>query len=441
MKNIRSAILSLALIGASSATSIGVVETASYTTASGYSQAVGSSSAYMPNPSQGTQINRYLYSAFQRGYADGNLQTNLVGGRYEFLPQMGVSHLRLDQPNYSEVEVWFQKDSRYTVQSAVLGILERQPDYQRGAIEISVNGRIVVATHAAWETHRFQESTWPIAAYLQDGLNSVKIRLERGGNYSLLGIKVETRETYGNGYDNGWVTDQQFIQNKFQQYLYRLPTSSELSFYVSQLTSGYKTRAQVEEMIRASGTGHQPVPDHYDQLVIEYFQRYAGRLPTEYEKQDYARRLRSNQLSLPEFRRILENMNHGGADFKLQAKIRNMFQQILRREPTMDELAHYTRRLKDGSLTWDQFQREVQYLGQGGNSALAFHEAEVNSMNLATIVLNSAFWQRLDNTPRPVLRVLFRKAQYSRLYGQSNQERGNAHAIANRIQTKFPQMQ
>jgi hypothetical protein len=259
--------------------------------------------------------------------------------------------------------------------------------------------------------------------------------LERGGAYSLLGIKVETRETFGNG-GHGPGQKQRWVREKFQQYHFRLPSDSELSYYVGLLRNGHSF-TDVERMIR--NLSSNPLPgDQYDQLVTEYFQRYAGRLPTDYERRDYAQRLRSNQLSLPEFRRILENMNPVGGN--VEQKIRNIFLQVLHREPSTEELAHYARKLREGSMTWEQFQREVQYLGQGGNNSLPLTIAEVQALDFRTVVLNSAFLKRLDATPRPVLRSLMQRAQHVHMYAYSHVEKANAQAIISRIRSQFPQM-
>ncbi len=434
-KFILASMAAFALSGSVAATSVSKVEPAQ----TGYTQAVGSSSGYSTFPgSNQQQVHRYLYSAFQRGYQEGNLQVNMAGARFQAVPWMNISNLVMDQAGFSRLDVYFQKRSDYRVERARMGVLARQMDYRRGSLEIRVNGTVVESWYTPSEQNRFEERLVEVGTMLRDGLNHVQISLKDSqGAVGLLGVKVETWERKS-GYsdDNSNLSDRQFVDSVFQRYFNRYPTTHESRRYVRMLR--FKSRTEVEQLIRSENGGGSSSGDEYEQLVDEYFQRYANRLPTVSERDMYSRRLRNGQLSLPDFRRILENLNSGGSnDPVLESRVRNQFFQTLNRYPTNEELSYYVRQINSGTMTWEQFVREVRMLG-GGGAGLGFSYQEIQAMDFRTVVINSGWLTRLEATDDYVLRTLLRKAQSAVLYSSGLMARRNAETVVERIRMIRP---
>ena len=261
----------------------------------------------------------------------------------------------------SKVDVYFQQDPRYFLRSANLSILEKLVSQEIGKIRIDVNGRNLISNHSAKHNHRFDESTWDITQFCTNGLNRISIQLEsNGGQFALLGIKVETREhLHVGGGSNGEYS--RFVKRVFQRFHHRRPTAQELQYYTSLLKRGAKTKAEVREMIKDLSPGHG---DHYEEVVRDYFQRYTHRQPTPDELQYYAQKLRRNELTLPQLKAICEGLHDDGENNQgIDSQVRALFMEILGRYPTDSELTYYANRVRSGQVSWQGLRHEITQLG------------------------------------------------------------------------------
>ena len=407
----------------------GFTESSSYTTNTGYSRS-NSHNDYIPGARPGS-LNRYLYSAFQHGYIQGNLQTNLKFAGFQWDPNLRTNLLMLTDPGHSKVDLYFKQDPRYFLRSANLSILEKLTGYEIGKIRIEVNGRNLIANHSARHDHRFDESTWDMTSFCNEGLNHISIQLEaNGGRFALLGIKVETRENLKSGGDNNDAYFR-FVNRVFQRYHNRKPTHRELSYYTGLLSRGVKTKAEVQEMIRRLSPVHG---DHFEEVVSDYFQRYTHRQPTPDELQYYSQKLRRNEITLPQLKAICEGLhNDGGNNQGIEPQIRTLFMEILGRYPTDSELSFYANRVRSGNLSWQALRQEIAQLGGHGSGGFGLSKGEVDAIQFSRYELTHSFWNKLEHTTDQLLRELLQRANYTQMYGTNNEIKTVAGQIYRRI--------
>lgn len=380
-----------------------------------------SGSTYSPVPGQNV-AKRYLYVAFQKGYQDGNMNMNSVGMRYSYEPQGNYNYVILEQPGFSKLDIYFKKSRKYSVRTARLSILERLVGHQAGKLEIYVNGRNVISNHSPIDRWRFTESGWSIADHVVDGMNHIEISLQsHGSSLALLGVKVETVEVKNSG---STISQRSidFVNRIFRTYHQRYPTSTELNYYARLLDSKQKTASEVRSMIQT--LQKEDDSDEYTELVEQYFVRYAGRHATTQEKIVYADRLRRGSMSLPELRKECERLKSNPIAGDVNSRITQIFQEILRRNPSSQELTYYRNKIELGTMSWDRLRSEITMLKKGIDYKVGLTYSEVNQFDFNPYTLPSNFWQRLKNTTPDLLRQLKRKAQYISVY-EARVERKN----------------
>ncbi|MCO4782465.1 MAG: hypothetical protein KC646_09075 [Candidatus Cloacimonetes bacterium] len=380
-----------------------------------------SGSTYSPVPGQNI-AKRYLYCAFQKGYLEGNMNMNSVGIRYAYEPQGNYNYVLLEQPGFSKLDIYFKKSRKYSVRSARLSILERLVGHQSGKLEIYVNGRNVISNHSPTDRWRFTESGWSIAEHVVDGMNHIEISLQRhGSSLALLGVKVETVEVKNSG---STISQRSidFVNRVFRTYHQRYPTSKELNYYARLLDTKQKTASQVRSMIQT--LQNEDTSDEYTELVEQYFIRYAGRHASEQEKLVYSDRLRRGVMTLPQLRTECERLKLSPITGNVNSRITRIFQEILRRNPSSQELTYYRNKIELGTMSWDRLRSEITMLKQGVDYKVGLTNSEVSSFDFNPYTLPTNFWQRLKNTTPDLLRQLRRKAQYISVY-EARVERKN----------------
>jgi len=408
----------------------GFTKSKSYATNRGYSHS-GSFGNYIPGKTP-TRLQRYLYSAYQHGYVEGNLQTNFKYAGFFWEPYLNVSSLVMTDPGHSTVDLYFQQNHKYFLESAQLSILEKLTGYEVGKLSIEVNGQNLISHHSAKYNHRFDESSWNITRFCKDGLNHISIKLDsNGGRLSLLGVKIETQERleYGDGSNT---SDSRFIRKVFRRYHNRMPTPRELTYYMGLLERGVKTRAEVKEMIRA--LSDDPI-DSYEQIVTDYFQRYAHRYPTPDEREYYANKLRRNELTLPQLREICQSLDGTGGDTSIENRIKNLFMEIVQRYPTDSELSYYSRKIRSGELSWAELRQELTLLIEDGMGGMGLSRNEIYSFRFTRYELTHSFWNKLERTSDYLLREMLQRANHTQMYGSTNEVKTVAGRIYRRIRT------
>ena len=406
-------------------------------TQAGYSRIVGGSGSYRPPHQSHHKVQRYLYAAFQNGMTEGNMQAQMSGTRFYFDPALNHYYVVLQSPGHSRMQIYFQKDSRYRLLSANLSMLEKQAFGSVGYINVEVNGHNVIRNHSADHKMRFSEVSWNIANHVQDGTNVVSIELSgNGGDFCLLGVKVETSELLKGSGDSGSASNQRFVQRTFRRVHFRYPTDKESRYYTRLLDRGIKTRDQVRKMIECLDMTDED--DQFDALVVEYFSRYANRLPTDREKRYFSNKLRSGQITLAQLRIEIERLgNIGGGNSNIEVRIKTQFRQILNREPSNAELQYFSSRLRNGQMTWRQFDEELRRL-LSGSYGPGLSQQEIYQFKFESRQLTSTWWNRFEQTDVYLLQKLLQRCNHELLYGLDNSKKQIASQIANRIKVKYP---
>lgn len=409
-------------------------------TQAGYSHAHGKPDFKYPPHNTQQQVQRYLYTAFQRGSAEGNMRSQMSSYRFYFDPALNHYYVILESPGNSRMQLYFDKDSRYRLLSANLSMLEKQAFGSVGYIRVQVNGHNIISNHPAQSKRRFSEVTWNIANYVQDGINMISIDLEpAGGKFCLLGIKVETSEVlkgHGGGNDS---SNLRFVQNVFRRVHFRYPTERESRYYTDLLDRGVKTRDEVRRMIECLDMNDQN--DQFDALVVEYFTRYANRMPSDYEKSYFSRQLRLGQITLAQLRVQIERIANGGGGHSsnVEIRIRNEFRQVLNREPSDAELQYFSTKIRNGQMTWQQFDEELRRL-QSGHFGPGLVQQEIIQFSFERSQLTSLWWNRFEQTDAYLLQLLLQRCNHEILHGFEADRKQVASQIASRIKTKYPGM-
>lgn len=406
-------------------------------TQAGYSKIVGGSGSYKPPHQSHHKVQRYLYAAFQQGMVEGNMQSQMSGYRFYYDPALNHYYVVLQSPGHSRMQFYFQKESRYRLLSANLSMLEKQAFGSVGYINVTVNGHNVISNHAAGHKMRFSEVSWNIANHVQDGTNIVTVELSgNGGDFCLLGVKVETSELLKGSGDGGNASNQRFVQRIFRRVHFRYPTDRESRYYTGLLDRGIKTRDQVRKMIECLDMSDEE--DQFDALVVEYFSRYANRLPTDQEKRYFSTKLRSGQITLAQLRLEIERLgNVGGGNSSIEVRIKTQFRQILNREPSNAELQYFSIKIRNGQMTWQQFDEELRRL-LSGSYGPGLSEQEIYQFNFERSQLTSAWWNRFEQTDSLLLKKLLQRCNHELLYGFDSTRKQVANQIANRIKSKYP---
>jgi hypothetical protein len=409
----------------------GFAKSKSYATNRGYSHVGGSHGNYIPGREE-KRLERYLYSAFQHGYVEGNLRTNHKYAKFNWEPYLGVSSLVMTDPGHSTLDLYFKQDRKYHLESANLSILEKISGYQVGSVTIEVNGRNIISHHSARYNHRFEESSWGITQFCKEGLNHISIQLDSNGGYvALLGAKVETRERRKSG-GSDHKSNERFVKRTFRKIHHRHPTVNELDRYTHLLDFGTKSRAEVAEMIRdLSGDPG----DQFDEIVDDYFMRYARRYPTADERDYYANKLRRNQMTLPQLREICKGLEGTGGDSSIETRLKKLFREILQREPSHTELDYYTRKIRMGELTWEQARHEIIMLIEDGMGGQGISRNEIRSFQFTRYELTPQFWNRLERTSSGLLQEFLQRANHMQIYGTNNEVKTIAGRVYRRIKT------
>jgi hypothetical protein len=417
-------------------TTLSFSKSKSYVGRSGYSHLPGQSGSYYQPPAASGIIQRYLYSAFQRGYTEGNLKVNLKNASFLYEPLTQMSSLVLSDPGQSRLDIYFSQNRNYRVHSMKVSILERLFASQIGRLRITMNGRNIIAHHSPRFNRRFDESTWDISGFFVPGLNHLEIELEHnGGGLALLGVKVETRESRLNAGQDQYA-NLQFVNRVFRRYHQRFPTPEESSYYLDLLNHGLKGRSEVSQMIRDLSQNL----DEYQSLVADYFLRYARRPASSEELQRYADKLRSGQINLPQLKSLLERLAGTDPIEGTEQRISRLFRELIQRTPTHEELRYYSDKIRQGALSWEQVRHEVLLLRDDSTPGFGLSQNEILALRFTEREVTAAFWAKLRLTPKHILRILLRRAQYMQMNGATPRVKTVAGQIFLQIKTLYPSL-
>ncbi len=409
-------------------------------TTAGYSQLPGQDNGnYPPSHSPNERIHRYLYSAFQHGVSNGNMRSQMSSHRFYFDPALNHYYVIMNSPGHSRMQLYFKKSSQYRLIFANLSILEKLALGPKGYIRVSVNGQNVISRHSADTSYRFNESTWNVARFVQDGTNTITIELEsQGGKYCLMGVKVETQEILKSGGNSNHLANVKFVQRVFRRVHFRYPTKRELNYYVRLLDRLIKTREQVRRMIERLEMGGD-ANDEFETLVEEYFLRYANRMPSASELRYFSNKLRMGQITLSQLRSEIQNLGNGGGNGSsdVEVRIRNEFRQVLQRDPSSAELRYFSQKIRYGQMTWAQFDEELRRL-QNGFFGPGLSHQEIVQFTFQRSLLTTMWWNRLEQTELNLLNLLLQRCNHEILHGFEQDRKQVAKQIASRIKTKYP---
>ncbi|MEE2923929.1 MAG: hypothetical protein VX619_04025 [bacterium] len=408
-------------------------------TTAGYSQVPGQDSGNYPPHHSNDRIHRYLYTAFQHGLTKGNMQAQMSSHRFYFDPALNHYYVIMNTPGHSRMQLYFKKSSRYRLVFANFSILEKLAIGSKGYINISVNGQNVISHHSADTSYRFNERTWNIARFVQDGTNTITIELEhQGGKFCLMGAKVETQEIRKGGSNSDHIANVKYVERVFRRVHFRYPTKRESNYYVSLLDRSIKTREQVRRMIERLDFDDDNL-DEFESLVQEYFLRYANRQPSSSELRYFSHKLRMGQITLSQLRTEIERLGNGGgnASGDVEVRIRNEFRQVLKREPSNAELRYFSQKIRYGQMTWAQFDEELRRL-QNGFFGPGLSHQEIIQFSFQRSLLTTMWWNRLEQTELNLLSLLLQRCNHEILHGYEQDRKQVANQISSRIKTKYP---
>jgi len=381
-------------------------------------------------------IQRYLYATFQQGYTQGNLRVNLQNTSFLYEPLVKMSSLVLSDPGQSKLDIYFPQDRNYRVHTMQLSILERLYASQIGRLRITMNGRNVIAHHSPRFYRRFDETTWDISGFFVPGLNHLQLELEdNGGGLALLGVKIETRESRQNAGQDHYA-NLQLVNRLFRRYHQRFPTPEESSYYVDLLNRGVTSRTEISRMIRDLSQNL----DEYESLVADYFLRYARRPARPDELKRHADNLRSGQINLPQLKSILERLAGTDPVEGVEQRISRLFRELIQRSPTNEELRYYSEKIRQGLLSWEQIRHEVLLLRDDSVPGFGLSRNEILALRFVDRELTPSFWAKLRVTPKHLLQVLLRRAQYMQMNGSTPRIKTVAGQIFLQIKTLYPSL-
>ena len=150
------------------------------------------------------------------------MQAQMSSHRFYFDPALNHYYVIMNTPGHSRMQLYFKKSSSYRLVFANLSILEKLALGTKGYIRVSVNGQNVISRHSADTTYRFNESTWNISRFVQDGTNTITIELEpQGGKFCLMGVKA--RQEIRMSGSGGHIANVKFVERVFRRVHFRYP--------------------------------------------------------------------------------------------------------------------------------------------------------------------------------------------------------------------------